>query len=275
MRDAQALNVRSLSRARLAMALTHPRVGLLIGAVIVGAAIAKVLGPLGYLNEVTWLWLLVWGLGCVALQVVALLSDPDEGRRLHRDLLDAETDIAAIHDPEIARMVSTAIEYRLDIARFEANAATAADGHVADTVGRVTHWLGGIARLAHHVDEFRIGARQHATQIADLRQRIDGLEERAHDSTDRSLIQQLRETIAGRRHQLRLAEEEASLNERAALRLEQAVTALGTMSLQLAMVVRKNEEFSNLDTVRSDINAEIAAVDQLLLAYDRTSKLSS
>ena len=274
MRDAQALNAHSLSRARLAMALTHPKVGGLIGVVIVAAAVAKVFGPLGYLNDVTWLWLLIWGLGCVMLQVIALLNDPEEGRRLLRDLLDAETNIAAIHDPEITRMVGTAIEYRLDIARFETNAATAVGGHLADTVAQMTHWLEGIARLAHHVDGFRIGARQHASAIVGLRRRIDGLEERARDSTDRALIQQLRETIAGRRHQLRVAEEEASLNERAALRLEQAVAALGTMSLQLAMVVRKNEEFSTFDTVRSDINSEIEAVDQLLVAYDRTSKLS-
>lgn len=72
-----------------------------------------------------------------------------------------------------------------------------------------------------------------------------------------------------------MAESLASLNEQAALRLEQAVASLGTVSYQLAMVARKEVELSGLASVKNDIGTEIERIQQLLAAFDRARRLAA
>jgi hypothetical protein len=49
-----------------------------------------------------------------------------------------------------------------------------------------------------------------------------------------------------------------------------AVAELGTVSLQFAMVARKDRELSDMDKLRPEIDIEIEAIDSLIAAYDRT-----
>jgi hypothetical protein len=273
MRMSRSPYTKWLPGAKLDAVFMRPIVGSLLATTIIAVAASYVLGLRGYLQQSTWVWLLLWGLGCAALLVSTLLDDPGEERRVRRIQLEEDFGLAGIHDPTVANLLSTAIGYRLDFDRFERNAAAAAGGQLVDTLAQVTQWLAGIGRLAHHIDEFRISAANHAAATLDLRQRIDGLEARARENSDETLLRQLRETIAGRRFQLRLLEEEASLNESASLRLEQAVAELGTVSLQFAMVARKDRELSDMDKLRPEIDTEIEAIDSLIAAYDRTSSI--
>ena len=80
---------------------------------------------------------------------------------------------------------------------------------------------------------------------------------------------QLRETMAGRRHQLRTIEELEILTERGLLRLEHAAAALGTIHAQLAMFTARGEEQGDAVTLAQDINAEIREIDAVLAALDR------
>jgi hypothetical protein len=255
----------------LKMALTQPVVGGIAGIMMVVVATAYVLGGRGLLQPTLWMWLALWGAGCVAGAVFITIGDPEEKRRLLQESLADRLGLVRIRDVEARRMLQVAIEYRLDISRGENTAAVLAGGTLTETVSRVALWLEGIARLAHHVDESRTSALRQTMSIVDLRQRIDGLEARAAESSDARMAGQLRETIAGRRHQLRMAEEQSILNERAVLRLEQAVAALGSVATQLAIAAGKDRELAGVDTINLGIETEIEAIDHVLAAYDRAA----
>lgn len=263
---------RNHTSAGLKMALTHPAVASVAGLMMIVVAAAYVLGARGMLQPSTWMWLGLWGAVCVAGAAIATIRDPDEKRRLAQEALEDRLGLAGIRDAEALRMLHAAIAYRLDIARCESGAAMLAGGTLVETLARVGQWLDGIARLAHHVDESRAAIARQTASIADLRQRIDGLEARAAGSSEARLASQLRETIAGRRHQLRMAEEQSNLDERAVLRLEQAVAALGSVATQLAIAAGKDRELASVDTINLGIDSEIEAIDQLLAAYDRTGR---
>lgn len=257
---------------RLATAAMQPAVAGLVGAVLLASAAAYVSGLGGFLEGGVWIWLLVWGLVCAAALVVLNFGDPEEQRRRLEEELTAQTRRMAIRDPDVARLLEAAIGYRLDMQAIERSAAAAAGGLLEGTIGQIAQWLSAIAQLAHHVDEGRKGARQLAVTMTELRERIDGLEARAAESTDKALARTLRDTIAGRRHQLRTAEAQLNLDEQAALRLEQAVAALASVSMHIAMVARKESELSDLDGLHDGINGEIDAITQLLSAYERTNE---
>jgi hypothetical protein len=260
--------------ARLATALTRPALGWFLGFVILACALARVAGSLDYVQPRTWLWLLLWGAFCACILVTVSLRDPEESQQVLAAQILRRLGVDAIRDQEVASMLRVAADYRLEIARLDVR-ATPAGGLMADTVNSIAIWLDGIAGLARHVDSFRADADRQAAAIFELRQRIQGLETRITESLNASLTAQLRETIAGRRHQLRMAEGLASLNEQAALRLEQAVASLGTVSYQLAMVARKEAELSGLASVKDDIGTEIERIHQLLAAFDRARRLTA
>jgi hypothetical protein len=99
--------------------------------------------------------------------------------------------------------------------------------------------------------------------------RITQLEHRVGETTDPRIKVQLRETIAGRRHQQRAIEELESLVERGLLRLEHAVAALGTMNAQLSMLAVRGEQEGEAAKLAHDISVEIQEIDAILVALDR------
>ena len=138
---------------------------------------------------------------------------------------------------------------------------------------RIDRWVWRLGELARRIDAFEADAGAQATLAFELRQRIGELEARAGETPDQRLVAQLRETIAGRRHQLRMAEELDSLTERGGLRLEQAVSALGTIASQLAMVASRGDDLSETSAIAGDIGEEITQIDFLLAAFDRTEDM--
>ena len=89
------------------------------------------------------------------------------------------------------------------------------------------------------------------------------------------MIGQLRETIAGRRHQLRMAEELDGLTERGLLSLENAVASVGAVCAQLAMVSSQEDGLSGAPLLTTDIAAEIEQVDATLAAFERVHGLQN
>ena len=107
-----------------------------------------------------------------------------------------------------------------------------------------------------------------------LLQRLNALAERIDTVSDKRTTYQLRETMAGRRQQLRAIEELESLFERGLLRLEHAVAALGTVHARLATLVMRGEEQGDTAALTHDINGEIQEIELFLTALDRVQDAS-
>ena len=142
-------------------------------------------------------------------------------------------------------------------------------GLPTQTLAAVDDWLSGMGRLAVRLEYFRAAFELQPESRLPLVERVQDLERRVAESSDQRTTEQLRETLAGRRHQLRVIQELESLVERGLLRLEHAVAALGTINVQLAMFVARDAEEEGAGPFTPDINAEIREIDAILAALDR------
>jgi hypothetical protein len=133
----------------------------------------------------------------------------------------------------------------------------------------VDDWLTGMGSLAQLLVPFQSEVQRQSEAKLHLLARITQLEHRVGETTDPRIKVQLRETIAGRRHQQRAIEELESLVERGLLRLEHAVAALGTMNAQLSMLAVRGEQEGEAAKLTHDISVEIQEIDAILVALDR------
>jgi hypothetical protein len=134
----------------------------------------------------------------------------------------------------------------------------------------VDEWLAHAGRLALRLDDFQAEFHLQSEARSRLRDRIRDFERRISESRDEATIAQLRETLAGRRRQLRAIEELGSLVGRGLLRLEHAVTALGTIRGRLAVLVACEDEGGEADRFIADNDTEIRQIDAVLVDLDRT-----
>ena len=261
-----------LRLAKLEAAFTETWNAAFLGFGLMGAA-AYWLAAQTLLGSSAWLW---WLLGAVLFYVYRVMSvydDPDTERRVLRELMAAHLGLDLLRDKAVHRQVAMAIDYRVKLAALESAAPESSGEPVRETLPRIDRWVWRLGELARRVDAFQADAGAQATLAFELRQRIGELEERARETSDQRLVAQLRETIAGRRHQLRMAEELDSLTERGGLRLEQAVAALGTIASQLAMVASRGDDLAGTSAIAGDIGEEIKQIDFLLAAFDRTEDM--
>ena len=108
-----------------------------------------------------------------------------------------------------------------------------------------------------------------STQAFELRKRVDELEVRTRGALIQTMRAQLLETLAGRKQQLRAIEEFESVAERGLLRLEQAVSALGTMDAKLAIAVASAQDDFVVTNIRDGIRREIDEIDLVIAAIKR------
>ncbi len=261
-----------LRLAKLEAALTDTWNSAILGSSVIGAA-AYWLTAQTLFGSGAGLWWLFGAALFYVYRVMSVYDDPATEGRMLRELMAAHLGLDRLRDKAVHRQVAMAIDYRVKLAALESVQSENSGELVRETLPRIDRWVWRLGELARRVDAFQADAGAQATLAFELRQRIGELEERAGATPDQRLVAQLRETIAGRRHQLRMAEELDSLTERGGLRLEQAVAALGTIAAQLAMVASRGVDLSETPDINGDIGEEITQIDFLLAAFDRTEDL--
>jgi hypothetical protein len=184
-------------------------------------------------------------------------------------MLEAHFGVVGIGDDAIRTQVSRAIEYRARMEGLLGGKGRALRGTMSETVAGVDSWLRGIGRLAKRLDRFRDDASFQSADKFQLRERIGDLKRRTREAFDKKVQRQLRETIAGRKHQLRMIEELENLMDRGELRLEHAVGALGTIYTQVTIIAARGLDEGDAARLASEISNEIDQVNAVLAAMDR------
>lgn len=207
------------------------------------------------------------GLTVAALLVATTFTDPVSIGAAIAAALEEHLDLAGISDEAIRSQIAQAVTHRarMEEVQFRAPGNTRRLG--SETFVAVDEWLSGMGHLAHRLEFFQTAFHLKPETRLPLVERIRDLERRIGESADRRTKEQLRETLAGRRHQLRTIEELESLVERGLLRLEHAVAALGTIHAQIAIFAARDADAGGI--FAPDINAEIREIDAVLLALDR------
>ncbi|MCS6844711.1 MAG: hypothetical protein NZ528_10395 [Caldilineales bacterium] len=210
-----------------------------------------------------WTWLLLGGLAVAAL-VASTLTDRQEVARAVEDLFRQEYNITSLRDRRLQEKLRRAQEYHEQIK--EAVAAQA-DGALKDRLQRtadgIYDWIGYMVRLARRLDAYRNDPIIEADR-EDLKQSIPRLESRLRTEQDPRVRQQLEVTLADKR---RLAESIAELDsrmQRAELRLDSSLAALGTVYSQLLLVGSKEIDSDRAERLRADISDEVAGLQDLV-----------
>ena len=218
-----------------------------------------------------WSWIAVMfaGLGATSILIAINLADPESVTESIILALDNYFQVQNITDPGIRNQFSQAVSHRARLQEVFHHSSGGTRGEVLKALVAVDDWLTGMGHLAQLLVPYQSEVRRQSETKLHLNDRITQLECRVGEAADPRVKAQLRETIAGRRHQQRAIEELESLVERGLLRLERAVAALGTMNAQLSMLAARGEHEANAAKLAQDINAEIHEIDAVLLALDR------
>ena len=254
--------------AKLESAILSPGLAAFVGLGIFGLAWQR--GEAGFdIALPVWRMIQLWWAFMACSFVVVTYRNGDNDAGILKDLLEDDLHVGELQDEDLARQIRLVVGYRTALEVSLRTGGRDNPAYIADTLARLDDWLSGLGRLARRVDHFRTETAFQAGQIFDLRQRIADLNARVAETTDMRLIGQLRETIAGRRHQLRLAEELDGLTERGLLSIEHAVASVGTVCAQLALVSSSEHGLSDGADLSRDIGTEIEQVDVILAAFER------
>lgn len=210
-----------------------------------------------------WTWLLLGGLAVAAL-VVSTLTDRQEVAKAVEELFRQEYNIAGLRDRRLQEKLRRAQEYHEQIKQAVAGQP---DGVLKDRLQRtadgIYDWIGYMVRLARRLDAYRNDPIIEADR-EELKQSIPRLESRLRTEQDPRVREQLEVTLADKR---RLAESIAELDsrmQRAELRLDSSLAALGTVYSQLLLVGSKEIDSDRAERLRSDISDEVAGLQDLV-----------
>jgi hypothetical protein len=270
MNGKRGITVRNRIRlARLEYAATRWESATTIALTIITAPAAQFLAAIQLLPDAAWVTVLLFGVAAEGVLILSSMTDPDSGTGFVGTVLERYFGVVGLRDEALRHHVSRAFEYRARMEGVLGGKGRASRGAMFETVAQVDRWLDGICRLARRLDRYRDEITFQAADKAQLQDRIAGLEGRAADAGDGKVLRQLRETIAGLRHQLRMIEELENLVERGGLRLEHAVGALGTIYTQVTIFAARGMEADDAARLANEISEEIGQVDAVLAAMDR------
>ena len=266
----QTVTLRSRIRlARLEHAITRLESAAMIAFTIISTPAAYLLAGIQLIPDDAWIGILLFGLAAEGALILSSMSDPESGTGHVGAMLEAHFGVLGIGDDAIREQVAQAIEYRARMEGVLGGKGRASRGAMSETVAGVDSWLTGIGRLARRLDRFRDDASFQSADKFQLRERIGDLMRRTREATDKKVQRQLRETIAGRKHQLRMIEELENLMDRGELRLEHAVGALGTIYTQVTIIAARGLDEGDAARLASEISDEIDQVNAVLAAMDR------
>jgi hypothetical protein len=218
-----------------------------------------------------WSWIAALFLGFSAAIVLCLtdMRDPESLAESITLTLEDYLHVDSIVDKNIRAQIVQAVAHRVRLQEVFHYGNREKRRQISDSLTAVDDWLCGMGNLAQLLEPFQAEAQRQSEAKLHLRARVRDLEGRLGETSDKRIKDQLRETIAGRRHQQRAIEELENLVERGLLRLEHAVAALGTINAQLTMFAVRGEQEGEATKLAHDIKAEIHEIDAVLVALDR------
>jgi hypothetical protein len=222
-----------------------------------------------------WSWIVVIfvGLGATLMLIATGMTDPESNVDSITLTLEDHFQVENIADVNIQAQVIQAVAHRARLQEVFYRSSHGMRGQVQGALAAVDEWLTGMGSLAQLLVPFQLEVRRQSEAKLHLLSRINQLEHRVGETTDQRIKVQLRETIAGRKHQQRAIEELESLVERGLLRLEHAVAALGTMNAQLSILAVRGEQEGEAAKLARDINVEIQEINTILVALDRVHSM--
>lgn len=215
-----------------------------------------------------WGWL-VGGLAAEGALVYSSLSDVEANRQVVANMLKNEFQPERLRTPELQRVMREALEYRgrITSAIRERRDTVLKDDLVA-TAGQFDEWIEEMYDLARRLDRFYGEKELHENNRQRADNRRKQLQAQLARENNSAVRREIETNLAAIERQLETIEQLESAMQRAALRLENTVTAMSTIYTQVTLLGAKDIDSGRAQRLRQEIAEEVTELSDVLLAMD-------
>lgn len=222
-----------------------------------------------FIQAVPWWAWLAGGLTGEAAIVYSSLTDADAHRRIVAQMLEDEFHPERLSDPWLQQQVQEAFDYRSRItAAIRERRDSVLKDHLADTASQLDEWLEEVYGLAQRLDRYKRERDLHLRNQQRAQARLQQLESRLNDETAPAVRRDIEYNIDSLRRQLEAINQLENAMERARLRLESTITAMGTIYTQTMLVGAKDIDSGRARRLRQEIGEEVNELGDVLTAMD-------
>jgi hypothetical protein len=221
-----------------------------------------------------WFWPIL-GLLAEALLIYTSIRDPAVQGQVVREIFRAKFNPREIGSSEYRQQILKALEYR---EQMETLLQRTRDGalrmHLQSNVNDLSDWLSSMFNLARRLDYYQSSSMLQQ-DLQSVPKSIEQLEQRLAHETDPQVRNQIKKTIANKRAQLQQLDRLDNTMERAALQLDDALSAMGTIYAQMQLIGAKDIDSSRAQRLRENIAEEVDSLTDILQTMDEVYQSSS
>ena len=223
----------------------------------------------GLLDAVPWLAWLGGGMLAEAAIVYSSLTDPEAHRRVVAAMLRQEFQPERLRHSWLQQQVEEAFKYRERITgAIRERRDSVLKDHLADTAGQLDEWLEEVYGLAQRLDRYQAERELHARNRERAEERLKELKSQLQREKSPAVEADIQHNIDSLERQLKTIRQLEDAMERARLRLENTLTAMGTIYTQTMLVGAKDIDSGRAKRLRQEISEEVNELGDVLSAMD-------
>jgi hypothetical protein len=262
-KDSQQSLEERAQRAILQYAVFRPESAIVIALTILLSFFAP-----EFVNVPWWVWL-GGGVAGEAALIYSSLTDPDAHRRVVANMLKDEFHPERLQDDRLQQQVQDAFDYRGRItAAIRERRESVLKDHLADTARQLDEWLEEVYSLAQRLDRYQAERSLHARNRERAEERLVELRKQLDDETAPAVRREIQYNVESLERQLETIDELENAMQRARLRLENTLTAMGTIYTQTMLVGAKDIDSGRAKRLRQEIGEEVSELNDVLAAMD-------
>jgi Rad3-related DNA helicase len=171
--------------------------------------------------------------------------------------------------PELQRAVDEALDYRSRVAAaVREQRDSVLKDELLQTAQQFDEWLEEIYGLAQRLDRYNKDRHIHDRNRKRAEERVRQLEKQLQREASPAVRQEIDSNLAAIRRQLEAITQLDDAMARAALRLENTVTAMGTIYTQVTLMGAKDIDSGRSRRLRLEISEEVTELSDVLAAMD-------
>ncbi len=216
----------------------------------------------------SWSWLIGGGLAEAAL-IYSSLTDPNVSKQIVQAMFQEQFKPEQIQDKDLQKQITEALDYRGRIAGITAQRTdTVLKDSLEETIIQIDEWIKEIYDLARRLDEFKKQKDVLDRNTKRANERLQQLRQQLKMTSDPAVQQDIQVNMDSLNRQIETNTTLQNTMERARLRLENTVTAMGTIYSQTMLFGAKDIDSGRAQRLRQDIADEVTELGDILVAMD-------
>ncbi len=251
-------------------AIFRPESAVVIALTLILMAINLIVGlnPNSNLPTEWWMWLIGGGLAELAL-IYSSLTDPSVSAKIVEAMFREKFKPEKIEDKDLQKQLTEAMDYRGRIAGLiNKRTDTVLKDSLNETVAQIDEWLKEIYGLAQRLDEYKKQKEVLDRNNRRANERLQQLRQQLKMTNDVNVQQDIQANINSLQQQMETNSALHNTMERARLRLENTITAMGTIYSQTMLFGAKDIDSGRAQRLRQEIADEVTELGDILVAMD-------